>query len=104
MTFALGFGTAHAFKNFNIRDGVFTQAEAKLHLYKKVQSRNSCNARSVDVMDTRGRTVLIMKNDWQGGYTVAIDWEYSIRGRHEIISYDKAGYERCIVEVGESEQ
>lgn len=104
ITFALGFGAAQTVKKFNTQNKGFTKEEAWKHLYKRVQSPNFCNAKSVDMKDTRGRTVLIMKDDWRGGYSVTIDWEYSIRGRHEIISYDKANYERCIVEVGEAEQ
>lgn len=28
--------------------------------------------------------MFIDKNDFEGGYYVVIDWDYSLRGRHEI--------------------
>ena len=104
ITFALGFGAAETAGNFEIQENGFTRNEAESHLYKRVQSLNSCNAKSVDVKDTDGRTVFIDKHDGDNGYSVAIDWDYSIRGRHEIFLYDKTTFEKCIIEVGESEQ
>ena len=102
ITFALGFGVNKLSKSSSLHIEVFSKEQAILHLNKKVQSL--CNAKTVSVEDTKGRTVFVDKNDWRGDYSVVIDWEHSIRGKHELIWYDKENYQKCIVEVGEVEQ
>ena len=102
VTFAISFGITKAIGNFAAQNKGFTKEEAKSHIHKKVQ--NLCNAKSVNVKDTKGRTMFIQKDDWNGAYFVVIDWDYSIRGRHELLWYSKEEYEKCVVEVGEAEQ
>lgn len=48
--------------------------------------------------------MFIKKDEFRGGYEVVIDWDYSPRGKHEIIMHGKAEYERCVREVGEAER
>jgi len=104
ITFALGIGAAEALKSFNTENTGFTKDEAKTLLYKKVQSLNECNAKFIEAKDTRGATVFMRKSSpKEEGYLVAIDWEYSIRGKHEIILYDKKEFERCNIIIGEAE-
>jgi hypothetical protein len=102
ITFALGFGINKLNNSSNSNIEVFSKEQAISHLNKKVQSL--CNAKTVSVEDTKGRTVFVDKNDWRGDYSVVIDWEHSIRGKHELIWNDKENYQKCIVEVGEIEQ
>lgn len=101
VTFAISFGITKAISNSAAQNKGFTKEEAILHLHKKVQSL--CNAKSVNVKDTKGRTVFIDKSDWNDEYSVVIDWDYSIRGRHELLWYSKEEYKRCVIEVGEAE-
>lgn len=75
----------------------FTWEEAVARLDKRVES--ICNAKNIRSEDTTGRTAFVDKDDFNGGYYVVIDWEYSLRGRHEIFHTNKATYEKCIIEV-----
>ncbi len=101
LTFAVGSLAGEKIKTFSPQYDSFTKEEALSHLNKKVKSL--CNAKFVSFEQTSGRTVFI-KDDFRGGYNVAVDWDYSLRGKHEIILADKIEYERCIVEVGEAEK
>ncbi len=99
-TFSLGFGLTKAGSNLNIQNNGFSQEEAISHLYKKVQSL--CNAKFVSVEETKGETSLV--NNLNGEVFVLVHWDYSLRGRHELIWYSKEEYEKCLVEVGEVER
>lgn len=101
LTFSSSFGLTKTIGNSARENKGFTREEAMSHLHKKVQSL--CNAKFVDVKDTKGRTMFIDKKDWNDEYLILIDWDYSIRGRHELIFYSKEEYQNCIIEVGESE-
>ncbi|MGQ0540952.1 MAG: hypothetical protein ACT4O9_03755 [Blastocatellia bacterium] len=81
---------------------VFTWEQALSHLNKKV--RNTCNAKGIRSEDTTGRTAFVDKDDFNGGYYVVIDWDYSPRGRHEIFHTSKETYENCIIEVSDIER
>ena len=79
---------------------VFSKTEASALLNKRIKSL--CNAKFVRVEQTDGKTASISK-DFKGGYSVAVNWSFSIRGKNEIIHYDKENYQKCIIEVGEAE-
>ena len=78
---------------------VFTREEAITHLNASV--RSICNASFVLSKGTKGKVASINKDDFIGGYLVVIDWEHSLRGRHEIIHTAKETFEKCFVKVGE---
>ena len=102
LTFAVGSLAGEKIKNFSPQYNGFTKEEALSHLNKKVKS--VCNAKFVKSEQTSGRTAFIDEDDFRGGYLVVIDWDYSLRGKHEIIHFAKAEYERCVIEVGEAER
>ena len=89
------------FNNLSAPNTGFTREEGISHLHKKV--RSLCNADFVSVEETKGKTVFVDERR-EGKYSVVIDWDYSIRGKHELIWYDKKEYEKCIVEMSEAEQ
>ena len=100
ITFVLGFGLTNAFINLKVQNNGFGREEAISHLNKKVQSL--CNAKSVSANETQGRTALT--ENLSGENLILIDWNYSFRGKPELIWYGKEEYEKCVVEVGEAER
>jgi hypothetical protein len=81
----------------------FTFEEAVAKLRKRV--RSTCAANHIRAEETTGRTMFVRKDEIaKTGYTIAIDWDYSMRGKHEIVFSAKDSYEKCIVEVGEAEE
>jgi hypothetical protein len=100
LTCALGFGLTQAVHYFASKRKGFTYEEARAHLNKRVRWNYECQRCPVKSEQTTGRTILF--EDWHGEYVIAIDWDVSIRGRHEVIFFDKKEYERGIVEIGPS--
>jgi|GEM_PF-4725923 len=101
----LGFGVVAANlsqTSLSVSPDVFTREEALLRIGKKVVSR--CAAQGIDPTQTTGRTMHVEKSEFYNGYVIAIDWDYSPLGKHEIIHTTKDSYLRCIQEVGEFTQ
>lgn len=102
LTFALGFGLTQAIHSFASKRKGFTFEEARTHLHKRVRWIYKCQTCPVKSEQTTGRTIFF--EDWhsQEEYFIAIDWDVSIRGKHEVIFFDKGSYEKDIVEIGPS--
>lgn len=100
LTCALGIAlTNSAFNRSRAAKG-FSLEEARSHLHKQVRFNIICQSCPLKNEQTTGRTASVQKRDSDGQYEIAIDWDVSFRGKHEVLLLDKESYERVVIEVG----